>query len=183
MLHFAKLGQQLTEHGVHLYGRAPHVGKQAFSHTLYPLLSDLQIASLGASIGRQIPAHLADFYRECNGLHYFVDTLSIDGLRLVGGRGFDAFYQPYGLATPNVDERIHGAADDMVFFNGYAWDGSRVYTKTDDRRVFLCPWHTVQPLKIWPSLQDFITGESARIFERFDAKGVLLDESRSTLPV
>jgi hypothetical protein len=180
---FSKQCQEVAENGTVLYGRAPHIGKKAFLHTIYPPLSDEGIKFLSTKIGRSIPAHLAEFYKECNGLHYFGDTLSIDGMRTIQERGLDAFYQPYDLVTPNIDERIKKSTEDSIFFGGYDWDGSLIFTKTTDESVYICSPDSPKPLKDWGSISDFILSEAERIESLFDSKGIRIEKSKSTLPV
>jgi len=176
MLRFSSLGEERKPNGTMFYGRAPHVAPVAFLHKLYPPLTDEQIAELGKIIRNKIPSHLANLYRECNGLHYFSDTLSIDGLRM------DTVYQPYDIDIPNIHERPADAADDVIFFGGYAWDGSLVYTRTNDKKVYWCTCESARPLKSWDSIENFISREAVRIAALFDAKGVPIDPDKSTLP-
>jgi hypothetical protein len=183
MSRFSFLGEEKTSNGTMLYGKAPHIGSKAFLHTIYPPLTDNEILSMGRIIGKKIPEHLANLYRECNGLHYFVDTLSIDGLRIGSGRNFDTFYQPYDLTTPNVDERLEDADDDFIFFGGYDWDGSLLYTKTKNKEIYLCSPDSSEPLKFWKSIEDFISYEAGRISALFDSNGIEIDKNKSSLPV
>jgi len=183
MLRFSSLGEKRTPNGTMLYGKAPHVGSKAFLHTLYMPLTDDEVLSLGKIIRKKIPEHLANLYRECNGLHYFVDTFSIDGLRIGSGRNFDTFYQPYDLATPNIDERPRDAEDNLIFFGGYDWDGSLFYTKTNEKKVYWCSSDSSKPLKIWESIEDFIFHEANRIAALFDSHGIILNADKSPLPI
>ncbi|WP_175010926.1 ankyrin repeat domain-containing protein [Burkholderia lata] len=183
MAEFSSAGERHTRNGAVSYGKCPHVGKDAYLHTLYRPLASEEIAVLEERIARRLPQQLVDFYGECNGFHYFVDTLIVYGLRAVEGRGEDAFHQPYDMKTPNVDERIHDAEDDVVFFGWYDWDGSLVYMKGDDSRVFICKRESVSPIGEWRSLKDFLSQESERISGLFDSDGMLIDATASTLPV
>ncbi len=182
MERFSGLGVDKTENGTILYGSVPFIGEKAYLHTIYSPLTSEEVDTLEKQIGMKLPGQLDDFYRECNGLHYFIDTLTFYGLRSRPGRGADAFYQPYDLRTPNIEERIRGAGDEIIFFAWYDWDGSFVYTKTNDSRIFFCKNDSVTPLKEWSSLRDFLVEETERISSLFDANGRLIDESASTLP-
>ncbi|MCL2591022.1 MAG: SMI1/KNR4 family protein [Betaproteobacteria bacterium] len=176
MSRFSALGEE-NWRGAKRYGKAPHVAPAAFLHTLYPPLTDDQVLLLGETIGKKIPGHLTIFYKECNGFHYFSDTLSIDGLRING------VAQPYGIEIPNVNERLRDANDDMIFIGGYSWDGSLIYTKEKDEKIYFCSPESSKPLKSWESIEDFIADEANRIAALFDARGVQIDEDQSTLPV
>jgi hypothetical protein len=176
MLRFSFLGKEKKPDGTMFYGRAPHVAPVAFLHKLYPPLTDEQIIELGNVAGNKIPRHLADLYRECNGLHYFSDSLSIDGLRIEGA------HQPYDIDIPNVYERPKDAEDNIIFFGGYSWNGSLFYTKVNDEKIYWCDRKSTKPLKHWNSIEDFIYQEANRIAALFDSKGIPVDLNKSTLP-
>ena len=182
MIRFVSLGEEVAPNGTLLYGCAPHIGKKAFLHTLYPPLKENEILMLEKNIGIKLPPHLIDFYQECNGFHYFLDTLSVDGLRIGAGRSGADYYQPYDLKTINVDERISDAEVDCVFFGGYDWDGSLVYTRQNEADVYLCSVDSAKPIYSWPSISDFIHSESERIAGLFSLDGMQFDEEKSTLP-
>jgi len=175
-LRFSSLGEERKPNGTMFYGRAPHIAPVAFLHKRYPPLTDEQITELGNVVRNKIPDHLADLYRECNGLHYFSDTLSIDGLRT------DTIDQPYDIDIPNIHERPGDAGVDIIFFGGYTWDCSLFYTKTNDPKVYWCAGDSAKPLKSWNSIEDFISQEARRIAALFDSKGVPLNPDKSTLP-
>ncbi|WP_322084994.1 SMI1/KNR4 family protein [Burkholderia sp. BCC1999] len=183
MVGFSSLGEDVAKNGTVLYGKCPHIGKDAYLHTLYPALTDAEIKILEEQIERKLPQQLVDFYGECNGFHYFVDTLIVYGLRSIAGRGADAFYQPYDMRTPNVDERIRDADEDAIFFAWYDWDGSLVYTRKNESAIYMCGNDSMKPVGKWSSLKEFLSEESERVLGLFDSKGILLDESASTLPV
>lgn len=177
MIKFAHLGERKVNNNVLLYGKAPHIGPSAYLHELYPALSKDEIQVLGKCINMKIPAHLVDFYSECNGFNFFCDKLAIYGLRI------QSSFQPYDLMTPNVDERLKDADDDMIFIGGYSWDGSRIYTKENDSKIYLCSPKSSRPLKIWESLSIFIAQEAERMPTLFDTNGIIIDASKSTLPI
>ncbi|WGY73164.1 SMI1/KNR4 family protein [Burkholderia cepacia] len=182
MAKFSSLGECIAENGSALYGKCPRVGREAYLHTLYPPLAHDEIARLEQLVGRRLPQQLIDFYAECNGFHYFLDTLIVYGLRKRSGRSGGALLQPYDMRTPNVEERIRDADEDMVFFAWYDWDGSLAYTRCGDSSIYLCGSDSIRPLKQWDSLDDFLSSESERILGLFDSNGRLLDENASTLP-
>ncbi|EJX0633972.1 SMI1/KNR4 family protein [Salmonella enterica] len=177
MLKFAPLGESKMANNTMRYGRAPHIGVSAYLHELYPPLSNDEIKMMGRCINKEIPNHLISFYKECNGFNFFCDKLAIYGLRI------QSSFQPYDLVTPNVDERLIDADDDMIFIGGYSWDGSRIYTKTDDSKIYICSPRSAKPLKSWGSMGQFIMQEVGRISALFDSNGIIIDASKSTLPV
>jgi hypothetical protein len=182
MMKYSSLGQKELDSGVVLYGKAPHVGKHAYLHAVYPALSLIDIDLIQQRIGRELPNCLVELYQESNGLNYFIDTFAIYGLRTNLGRSIDSAYQPYDALTPNIDERISDASEDMVFFAFYDWDGSMLYARQADERIYFCGPDSVQPKKIWSSMFEMLTQEANRISSLFDLKGREIDESKSTLP-
>ena len=169
--------------GTRLICPTPHVGPQAFLHALYPPLTSHELDELQLHLGMPLPAQLQAFYASCNGFNCFSDAWSIDGWRRQPGRELAAARQPYDLRTPNVEERPADASEDMVFFGGYDWDGSRVYTRHGDEQVHLCGPDSSVALRSWPSLAVYIADEAARLGSLFDADGRPLNPDASTLPL
>ena len=169
--------------GTRLICPTPHVGPQAFLHALYPPLTGHELAELQHHLGMPLPAQLRAFYAHCNGFNCFSDAWSIDGLRHQPGCELAAARQPYDLRTPNVEERPADASADMVFFGGYDWDGSRVYTRQGNEHVQLCGPDSSASLRSWPSLAAYIADEAARLGSLFDALGHPVDPDASTLPL
>lgn len=169
--------------GTRLICPAPHVGPHAFLHALYPPLTNRELDELQHHLGMPLPAQLRALYASCNGFNCFSDAWSIDGLRRQHGRCLDAARQPYDLRTPNAEERLADATCDMVFFGGYDWDGSRVYTRQGDEQVHLCGPDSSASLRSWPSLAAYIASEAARLGSLFDAQGRPLNPDASTLPL
>ncbi len=183
MKKFSSLGEVKIEVGSILIGKAPHVGKHAYLHEIYAPLASNDISLIEKKLKRKIPDFLKAFYLECNGLKYFSDVLSLDGYRKRVGRDVTDAYQPYDLSISNTDERIEDANDDIFFFGGYDWDGSRLYVTHDRERVYFCGPESVTPLKEWMNIEEFIFEESKRIAKLFNNKGEEINSDASTLPI
>jgi hypothetical protein len=181
---FASYGQKELANGAKLFGKAPHIGAEAYLHSVYPALSKDDIDFLARRIHREIPENLARLYSEANGFSYFVDTFTVFGLRKNSSRDIEAaLSQPYDLLEPNTIERIADAEDDMVFFASYDWDGSLLYVRKNDERVFFCNSDSTLPIKIWSSMYETLTDEANRIRKLFSPNGVEIDPCVSTLPM
>ena len=180
---FASLGEKILKNGSVLIGRVPHVGQYAYLHEIYSPLKKNELIALEKRLNRKIPSCLLDFYSECNGLKYFSDVLSLDGCRISSGRSLEDAYQPYDLMDSNIHERIEDADEDIFFFGGYDWDGSRVYVRDEIDTIFFCGPDSVAPLKKWSDVKDFIREESARIAKLFDSNGIEKNSATSTLPI
>ncbi|GHT97022.1 hypothetical protein AGMMS49545_23550 [Betaproteobacteria bacterium] len=181
---FSFHGQKELNNGTKLFGKAPHVGAEAYLHGVYPALDKNDIDFLAQRIHREIPKNLAQLYSEANGFSYFIDTFTVFGLRKNSSRDIEAVLsQPYDLLEPNTIERISGAEDDMVFFASYDCDGSLLYVRKNDERVFFCSSDSTAPIKIWSSMSEMLSVEADRIKILFDSDGVEIDSSVSTSPI
>ena len=70
----------------------------------------------------------------------------------------------------------------MFISGSYDYDGSRLYM-THDNKVHYCKPNDATSLLTWPSLEEMLESEITRLYKLFDDKGVMYDESASTLPV
>jgi hypothetical protein len=184
MASFSSYGQKELTNGTKLFGKAPHIGAEAYLHGVYPALNKNDIDFLAQRIHREIPENLAQLYFEANGFSYFIDTFTVFGLRKNASRDIESVLsQPYDLLEPNTTERIADAEDDMVFFASYDWDGSLLYVRKNDARVFFCNADSAMPIKVWSSMSEMLFVEAERIKRLFNSSGVEIDSSVSTLPV
>ena len=103
----------------------------------------------------KIPASYKSLLKECNGMIFFVDTLSLNGLRSNNRRLLIGNWQPYDLSTANRKdkERIKDAKDSLFFIGRFDWDGSKIYIDSDDGKVYRCSRKTSKPLNQWKDLQ------------------------------
>ena len=183
MKKYSPLGQKELDNGALLFGIASHVGKHAYLHSVYPALSKHDIDLLQQRIGRDLPSCLIKLYQECNGINFFIDTFAMYGLRSKSDRNIESAYLPYDLMTPNIDERISDASEDIVFFAFYDWDGSMLYARPGDERIFFCGPESVQPKKTWSSMLEMLSQEAERISNLYNLTGHEIDSSKNTLPV
>jgi len=72
----------------------------------------------------------------------------------------------------------------MTFFAWYSYDSSKVYARSDDKRIFMCPRRTVEPtLCEWSDFETFLMSEAERLATLFDKQGRLIDETVTGLPL
>ena len=174
-------GRELPD-GTRLIGHVPHIGPEAYLHTVYAPLSDEELEVVEGQICRRLPSPLKAFYKCANGLYLFSGALSIDGLRREHSRTGDAARQPFSIDTPNVMERPTGSDPAAVFFGGYDWDGSLLFMMPSEARVFRCERDVASILTTWPTLENMLVSEAARLASAFDGDGRQIDEDEPTTP-
>lgn len=178
-----KIGLKETSTGTKLIGAVPHIGSMAYLHSIYAPLTEDEIAVLEQEINNELPTSLKEFYRFANGCNLF-QTLEINGLRKNYDRSLDDnAYQPISLKYQNVFNQPLGKTDDCIFFGAYDWDGSCLFMRKNERKVFLClPDNVDQILYEWPGFEEFLLGEVKRLANMFDDNGRQYDEDQQTTP-
>ena len=178
------LGSRNTAGGVRLIGHVPHVGTMAYLHRVYNPLKENDILEIEQQIGRTLPRALRFFFKRANGADFFVNQLSLFGLRNNYDRALtDAIYCPLAIGTPNVRERIKDAPHNAIFFGFYAQDGSNIFALNDDPRVFVCPRYAITPLLFeWPNFETFLLTEVKRLAAPYDDTGRKCQPDEPTVP-
>ena len=178
---FESLGTKAMPNGTVLYGKAPHVGEQAWLHGLYPPCPEAGLATIEEEVDASLPASLRKLLLLANGLEIFSGVLSLYGWREDFKRTVEAVLsQPYSIVTPNTLERpewlpreswIVGSYEDLTAV--CLGKGGVVAVCTPDSGDVICEWKT---------LNAFLQGEAKRLPGLFDETGRELDESASPLP-
>jgi hypothetical protein len=178
---YKHLGYEQLENGTQLIGRAPHVAKYAWLHSLYPPLTDDEIVELEKSL--DIPVHdsFKEFLKVSNGLHAFVTTFCIDGLRANYKRDIISSRQPFDITTPNYEERPKDAEKDWLFIGGYDWDGSLLFIKPDGK--VYCYSRKIGIYHSWDNLFVMLEEEILRLMKLFDEKGQRYEDLPTTPPI
>ncbi len=179
---YEHLGKRSLPNGTRLIGHVPHVAPQAWLHVLFPPLTGDQLSQVEREIDRQLPRAYADFLAKSNGLWLFSGALTLDGLRWSYVRSGDAVWQPFSIATPNVNERPRGAKGSAVFVGGYQFDGSLLYIDADALRTYRCARTSANPLNEWPSFEAMLEAEATRLATLFDQSGRRIGPNVPTTP-
>ncbi|MEK6702320.1 MAG: SMI1/KNR4 family protein [Planctomycetota bacterium] len=180
---WSPLGETKASTGARLIGHVPHVAPLAYFHLVYLPLGTPEIEQLEKLAQRPIPRAYSEFLSISNGANLFNDKLRLNGLRMSYNRDPDASCLPYALETANTHERPTGSPDDVVFFGGYSFDGSRLWMRPGDPKVYRCPRREFLPtLNTWPSFEAMLEAEVNRLALRFDERGVLIDPNTPTTP-
>ena len=164
----------------------PHVASQAWLHKIYNGLADEQIDKIEDELNLKIPIDFREFYKICNGINIFSNSLSISGMKLSYERTGEEAIQPYCIIVTNYG-RPEGCPDSWIFFGSYQWDGSKVFfdlkNGLDSSKVYYSEEDSLEIKKEWPDFYTFLLDETQRLSELFDENGVELDDSISTIPV
>jgi hypothetical protein len=181
---FKNLGEEKTENGTSLIGRAPHIAKFAWLHSIYLPLTAQDIITLENELKTEIPSDYKLFLTNfSNGLTLFVNKFYLYGLRKQIGRTVEASRQPYSPMIANVDERPSNAKDTYFFIGGYSWDGSRLYIDKKSNHVHYCDRWDASSLYEWCSFEEMLVLEVKRITSLFDEKGIIKDRNKYTTPI
>lgn len=179
---FEKLGTKKTSNGTVLYGKAPHVGSEAYLHAVFPSCPESGLERIEANVGMPLPPALRSFVKLSNGLDVFVGTLSIFGWRENFKRTVEAVQsQPFSIITPNTIERPQWIEPTHWIFGRYNWDGTAVCLGRGAAVTARAPG-TGEIRRTWKSLDDFLKTEAQRLRGLFDDQGREIDEESSTLP-
>jgi hypothetical protein len=177
------IGERTTKFGTRLIGHVPHVGDMAYLHLLYKSLNNSQIIEIEQRINKKIPEHMKDFYSFSNGATFFL-TLELQGKRDNYDRTLnDNVYQPIDLEYQNILDKPKNSTEEMFFFGGYDWDGSNLFTFTNDKKIYLCAYDDASEIYYeWDSFEDFIVTEIERLSKLYDKDGRKIDKNIPTIP-
>lgn len=179
---FKELGTKETKFA-NLIGRAPHVGKEAWLHSIYKPITEKEVVEMNSKLCIKIPKVYEEFLKICNGVSIFCRTLSLFGYRYNYIRDLENVWQPFSLITANNNERPFDAITNHFFFGFYNWDGSILYIDTNTSKIHRCSRESVKSLNEWENFEDMLISETDRILGLFDKKGVEIDEDKETTPL
>lgn len=176
------LGEEVAETGALLIGRAPHVAKLAWLHSIYPPLNDQQISELESRMQIKIPSSYVDFLHTSNGLKVFVTTFCLFGLRTNFDRSPAASRLPFDIIVPNTIERPENAPRDILIIGGYDWDGSILFMDPETQTVHLSSRERLKSKYQWKDFDTMMAEELMRLSSLFDEHGKSKTSNKSTLP-
>jgi hypothetical protein len=175
--------------------RSPQIpGEEAWFHTLYPGLSELERDELDRDLGASLwnPSGVfAEFdgewakdtdYHELlsklNGGRFFAGHFNLFGVR----RG-DPWRtaQPLELSSVNPFRSIDSTLGNVLVFGGYKWDGSLVLCVEQSGKVLRCA-RDGEILNNWEGVESFFSDEFDRLNRIFDDSFNLLSTMESSLP-
>jgi hypothetical protein len=117
-----------------------------------------------------------------NGLTFFLDTISLFGLRKNPGRQNENAWQPFSILTLNTNERPINAKSGSFFIGNYNYDGSLLFIESRTRKVYRCSSDDATPLNEWQSFNEMLNLEATRITKLFDVHGNELNPEMPTVP-
>jgi hypothetical protein len=134
-------------------------------HVVYTPLEDRELGRLERRLGRPLPGTLRHFYRACaNGLSLLGDDVEIYGLR----RGL--LLDPFELEV-ETSRVPSDATARHVFFGSWGDNKNPLYLDADDDRVHLSGRNSVQALRTWSGLGEFLVATVEEYSRCWDAGG------------
>ena len=181
---YKNLGEEISQNGTLLIGRAPHVAELAWLHEIYPVLNDADIVNLEVELNTKIPEDYKFFLQHySNGLGVFVSKFSLYGLRKELGRSIEASRQPFSPVISNIDERAENAKPSYFFIGTYSWDRSKLYIDAETGIVHYCDRWDATSLYQWNSFSQMLLSEIKRLTNLFDENGIIINKDLHTTPV
>jgi len=172
-----------TPNGTDLIQHVPHVAPLAYLHSVFPPLSESAVDELNEAVGGVLSADYREFLLKANGLTVFTSALSLYGIRYNASKGIEAAQQqPYDLYSANSWRYADLVPDGDCIVGGFNWDSSRIVTRRSDRTIRRCDNTDFRVLNTWPSLNELLVTEFARLAARHDESGRLIDSETPTTP-
>lgn len=168
---YREFGCEKLSNGSELIGRAKFIAPFAYLHSLYAPLNEKDILMMEEKLKFVFPMSIRNFYQSFNGLKLFNTALNFYGLRTSTSRSVDASRQPFDIFTVNVDERIAGAGNNLLFIGGYSWNKSKLYIDINTERVFFCSSESATPLLQWDSFDIMLQSEIDRLIDLHSEEG------------
>ena len=165
-------------------GWVPQIAEFAYLNDIFPPLSPAELQMLKQEVPYPFPAEYEHFLTHfSNGLSAMVGRFCIYGLRRE--MMMEDPYAPATLALYlyNVLERPRNATKDLLIIGGYSADHSHIYMKQGDTKVYYCKQWDVTPLKTWPSFEDMLSEEIARVSALFNEETGQLHPEHDFLPL
>lgn len=160
----------------------PWVAPEAYLHIVYKPLAETLLRK--SAMNLRIPNSFVRFLQNQNGARLFLGVLGIYGIvptgQLVVRTGAISL-PPFNIERANSEltwlDRNHFFAIGM-----YRFDGSIVCIRREDERVELLAAQQDGPRAVWPSVEDWIGTEVARLSALFDSRGHMLADESATVP-
>jgi hypothetical protein len=177
---FRPLGYRETQHGVRLFGPAPHIARQAWFHAIPPGLSASAVAELSRGVDVEFPDEYRRFLEQINGAHLFSGELALYGARpTAAGRSVDSAFLPFDLTEANLEDKPNKLRRELLVIGSYKYDGSIVALDIVKRAVERWDGNGEHRHNVWPSFGLFISTEMIRLDALYDdqAKYVAVREA------
>jgi hypothetical protein len=154
--------EDISEAGGRRICRMPWVAPMKYLHILYPPLPTDDIASIAPRTGRQPPADYQRLLSRFNGLSIFGSSLAIFGVRSHYDRRPEAaMWQPFDIGPPHIEQYDALGRDDVVV-GCVGPDVDYIVMRAISGDVARLDHNTKKLQETWPSLAEFIVGETDR---------------------
>jgi hypothetical protein len=159
----------------------PWVAPEAYFHIVFKPAPPKLLAKVSAKL--RFPKPVVDFLAVQNGAMLFSGSISVYGVveegTLLNRR------DPFSLPPFNIEQETSGWSVDperLLVLGGYQFDGSRVCIDRVDSHIYVYQPKARQPGASWPSLEQWLSEEIARLSALFDREGRLVGSEAATGP-
>ena len=166
--------------------QVPWVGSLAYLNIIFKPVPEEVLQT--AAQGLRIPSSVIEFMRKQNGADLFSGALSVYGVHRPGqmlNRGDPFSDLPFNIEDENFNWPPFDRTR-LFAVGGYGFNGSRVCIDRRDSSIYLFQRGERQlmptPSSAWPSLEDWLYSEIARLSMVFDTRGRRLVDESMTLP-
>jgi len=174
-------GEDTARSGATLFGKVPHIGSEAWFHTLYLPLSEREIDELEGEMNVEFPESYREFLELTNGIRVFSNSLSIFGRRDSFSRSVED-RQPYSVVSENYNRPV-GMPKKAVLIGFYPFrNGFYLYIECNSGKVIRCRKKEAKPLVVWDSFGQMLLSEVRRLEGFFDDIGRRRDQRAILVP-
>lgn len=166
-----------------LVGHVPHVAPEAWFHSYYLGLNDIEIHELESKMEIIFPKSIHEFLAYSNGIKLFSDALRIFGIRKHIGRTLETIRQPYDIISCNSPfEKPVDSPESLMLIGSYGMDGSILYFHSGEEAIYYSSRDSINPKRSWSNFWDMLTEEAIRLASLFDTQGKKINPKVPTIP-
>jgi hypothetical protein len=160
------------------------LGSFAYLHTIFKPLLDSTLVRLEEQ--ETMPASVRQFYRSCNGMELYAGTIRMFGFVARGtplDRSDPFSLPPLSITQMNrnfIDQRYAGK---LLCIGAYSYDRSLLCVDHASGRIICYQGEDLNNIrKTWPTIDDWMISELARLSMLFSPDGRVLVDRRLCLP-
>lgn|GEM_PF-1759991 len=161
-----KDGEQRLENGVWLVRPAPEIAPKAWTHIVYPPLSESDINDLELQLSFRFPSQIRNFFLHFNGASFFGSQLTLWGKRSSYSRQGISSWQPFDIVSHNApSERPPGSPYSIVYFGSTECGDKRLFVSKDGV-IGKTPTQVFRSEVSWPDFESFFQSQFVMLREK-----------------
>jgi hypothetical protein len=164
---------------LHMPWKAP----QAYLHVFFRGVSGETLNNFMLNEGMLLPPHVHDYLMQFNGGSFFQGSLSLFGITNGTVSRDPMRRQPFDIRLYNKQSRPSNAKPDEFYIGGYDWDGSLIFVRENDSKVYRRDRKSGEIKNTWISFDQFLEQELMRIRQLVNRDGTWIDPNAPTCPL